>query len=1083
MKRLILLYGFVCVLLGQGNAQAQVNARMLQYPDVSQTHITFVYAGDIWVVSKEGGTASRLSSPKGEETFPRFSPDGSRIAFSGNYDGNTDIYTIPTLGGTPERITHHPSGERIVDWYPDGESLLFASAMKSAPPRYNQFYQVAAEGGFPEQLPLQFAEFGSFSPDGSKIAFQIHSRAFRNWKRYRGGRTPDIWIFDFEDQSARNITNHPANDSQPMWIGNTIYFLSDRDELMRYNLWAYDTETEDTRQLTFFEEFDVHFPAAGAGDIIFEAGGKLYLFKTASQEYHQVRVDVVTDHITLKPRNENVGEMIRYAGISPHGKRAVFAARGEIFTVPAEHGVIRNLSRNSGTAERYPVWSPDGKYIAHFTDATGDYELALAAAEGSQEPEVVSSFGAGYRYPVHWAPDSRQVAYIDQTQTIQVYDIESRQTTVVDSTRWLSHGGKQGFTLNWSADSRWLTYTRTVANQYNAVFLYDTESAATHQVTAGFYDDARPVFDPDGQYLYYLTNRTLSPTYSDLDGSWVYINTTKIAAVPLRTDVPDPLEPRNDEVEIEEEEAENGEKQSDTEEEEPEPVEIDLVGFEQRAVLLPPDAGNYTDVQAVSGKVLYRRMPRSGSKEEKAAIVSYDIEEREEEVILGDADVFILAAGGEKILARSSGKWGIIDVAPDQTIEKPLRTGELAMTVDPQAEWQQLFTDAWRLMRDFFYDPNMHGVDWQQMRRQYGEILADAVTRWDVNYVIGELIAELNASHTYRGGGDMESPESRGVGLLGADYEIDDGYYRFKRIIEGAPWDLEDRSPLLKAGIKPGEYLLAVNGVPVDIDKDPWAAFQGLAGKTVSLTIHDRPSKDGAREVLVETLSSESSLRNLAWIEGNRKRVEEATNGRVGYVYVPNTGTSGQTELVRQFRAQFNKDGLIFDERFNAGGQYPDRFIELMNRPRTSYIGYRYSKPFPYSPLSRTGPQVMLINAWAGSGGDLFPYLFRQAGLGPLIGTRTWGGLIGISGTPPLIDGGGITTPNLALYGLDGKWLIEGHGVEPDIQVPEDPGQMVKKQDPQLEKAIREVGRLLKENPPEFIPRPEFEDRTAKGVR
>jgi len=718
MKRLVLLYGFVSVLLWHGNVQAQVNARMLQYPDISQTHITFVYAGDIWVVSREGGTASRLSSPKGEERFPRFSPDGSRIAFSGNYDGNTDIYTIPTLGGIPERITHHPSGERVVEWYPDGESLLFASGMKSAPPRYNQFYQVAAAGGLPEQLPLPFAEFGSFSPDGDQIAFQILSRVFRNWKRYRGGTTPDIWIFDFEDQTARNITNNPTNDSEPMWIGNTIYFLSDRDEHMRYNLWAYDTETEGIRQLTFFEEFDIHFPAAGAEDIVFEAGGKLYLFNTTSEEYHQVKVDVVTDHITLKPRNENVEDLIRYAGISPHGKRAVFEARGEIFTVPAEHGVIRNLSRNSGTAERYPVWSPDGKYIAYFTDKSGEYELALASAAGSEEPKVLTSFGAGYRYPVHWAPDSKQVAFIDQTQTIRVYNIVSRQITVVDSTRWLSHGGKQAFTLNWSADSRWLTYTRTLQNQHNAVFLHDTESAATHQVTAGFYDDAQPVFDPDGKYLYYLTNRTLSPTYSDLDGSWVYINTTNITAVPLRKDVPGPLEPRNDKVEIEDEaEVKEDEEKSDTEEsddteekEEFAPVEIDLEGFEQRAVLLPPDAGNYTDLQAVSGKVLYRRIPRSGSKDEKAAIVSYDIEEREEEVILGDADVFLLAAGGEKILARSNDKWGIIEVASEQTIEKPLRTSELQMTVDPQAEWQQLFTDAWRLMRDFFYDRTCTGL-------------------------------------------------------------------------------------------------------------------------------------------------------------------------------------------------------------------------------------------------------------------------------------------------------------------------------------------------------------------------------------
>jgi tricorn protease len=1077
--------------LSAGTLRGQVDARMLRQPDVSATHITFVYAGDIWVVPKSGGIAQRLSSPRGEESFPRFSPDGSTIAFSGNYDGNIDIYTVPTLGGEPERITHHPMGDRMVDWYPNGASILFASSMESGRQRFSQLYRVPRDGGLPEKLPVPYGEFGAISPDGKWLAYMPKSRDFRTWKRYRGGWAPEIWLFNLEDYSSRNITTNDANDAHPMWHGRTLYFLSDRGPNQRYNIWAYELDSDTFRQVTRFTDFDIHFPAIGPSDIVFEAGGRLYLLDLDSEEYRELSVEVVTDLATLKPRRENVAKLTTNGWISPTGKRAVVEARGEIFTLPAEHGPVVNLTASSGVAERYPTWSPDGKYIAYWSDRSGEYELTIRPANGSGKEQRLTSLGAGFRYRPYWSPDSKKIAFIDQAKTIYIYDLDKRRTTEVDRDLWMTHGGLNSFRVSWSPDSRWMAYSRGLDNRSGAVFIYDTEAGRSHQVTSGYYSSSMPTFDPDGKYLYFLSNRTFSPSYSDVDNTWIYPNTTNIVAVALRADVPSPLAPRNDEETVngkekngdqnkekkKEDDGENGEK--------PQKVEIELDKFEHRLVVLPPQAGNYTELQAVSGKVLYRRLPNTGSADEASPVMYYDLKEREEKTVLKDADGFLISADGKKMLVVKDRKLAILDVKPNQKIEKPLRTSEMEVTVDPRAEWRQLFADAWRFERDYFYDPNMHGVDWDAMREQYGRLLDDAVTRWDVNFVIGELIAELNASHAYRGGGDIERGERRGVGLLGVDWSLENGAYRIKKIIDGAPWDSEVRSPLAEPGVnvKEGDYILAVSGVPLDTSKDPWASFQGLAGKTVALSVNDKPTMDGAREVLVKTLNSETRLRHLAWIEANRKRVEEATNGRVGYIYVPNTGINGQTELVRQFGAQFQKDGLIIDERFNSGGQIPDRFIELLNRPPLSFWAVRDGKDWQWPPVANFGPKVMLINGWSGSGGDLFPYYFKKAGLGPLVGMRTWGGLIGISGAPSLIDGGVVTVPTFRMYSTEGEWFQEGHGVDPDIEVIDDPTELAKGRDPQLERAIEEVMRMLRDQPLAIPSRPPYEDRTAGAVR
>lgn len=1091
MKKTVLVSFITLILLTSTTLlHSQVNARMLRYPDVSTTHICFVYAGDIWVVVKEGGIALRLSSPRGEELFPRFSPDGTKIAFSSNYDGNTDIYLIPFMGGELQRLTHHGMTDRIIDWYPDGEAILFASSMASGRQRYSQFYRIAKEGGLPDKLPIPYGEFGSVSADGKILAYMPISRDFRTWKRYRGGMAPDIWLFDLNQKKAKNITNNPANDAQPMWHGRTLYFLSDRGPNQRYNIWAIDMESEDVRQITHLKDFDIHFPAIGPSEIVFEAGGKLFLLDLETENQTQVDIKLVTDQITLKPHKVNVSRLIKNTQISPKGKRALFEARGEVFSVPAEHGVIRNLTASPAVAQRYPAWSPDGKHIAYWSDLSGEYELTICNAKDGSQEQKLTSYGPGYRYQINWSPDSHKIAFIDKSMTIYIYDIETQKTIKVDQGLWMYEGSLRNFKPGWSPDSRWLAYTRGEANRNSNIYLYDTKINKRYQVTSSYYNDFQPVFDPEGKYLYFLSNRTFSPIYGDTDNSFLYTNTTNIVTVSLKPEIPSLLAPRNDEEELKKEEAkekdknkkEDKEKEKKTDKEEAKPVEITIKDFEKRLVVLPPKPGNYNNLQAAEGKILYQRYPRTGSGEKANPLVYYDIKEREEKTILGDVDGYRLSSDRKKVLVWKKQSASIIDVKPDQKMEKKLRTGELEMMLDPRAEWRQLFTDAWRLCRDFFYDAGMHGVDWEAMRKQYGALLKDAVTRWDVNYVIGELIAELNSSHTYRGGGDTERETRIGVGYLGIDWVIDSGAYRIAKIIDGAPWDSEVRSPLNMPGVevKEGDYILAVNGVPLDISKSPWAAFQGLAGKTVELTTNSKPATEGARKVIVETLKSETRLRNLAWIEHNRKYIEERSDGRIGYIYVPDTSINGQNELVRQLSAQFHKEGLIIDERFNSGGQIPDRFIELLKRPALAFWAVRDGKDWQWPPVAHFGPKAMLINGWSGSGGDAFPDYFRKAGLGPLIGTRTWGGLIGMSGVPQLIDGGTVTVPTFRMYDPDGKWFKEGHGVDPDIEVKEDPALLAKGTDPQLKRAVNEVLRMLGQKPSAEPPRPAYEDRTVK---
>ena len=1071
-------------------ASAQTDARMLRYPAVSRTQIAFVYAGDIWLVAKAGGTAVRLTASPGEESFPRFSPDGAQVAYSASYDGNVDVFVIPSAGGEPRRLTYHPMTDRVVGWTPDGRRVLFASARESGRQRYNQFFTVGLDGGLPQKLPVPYGEFGTYSPDGRQFVYMPMSQDFRTWKRYRGGWSPDLWLFDLTTKSARNLTEHPANDAQPMWSGSSIYFISDRGVNERNNIWSLDVSNGRMRQVTQFDEFDITFPSMGPDGIVFQAGGRLYFLDVASGKEREVPVRVVTDESTLRPRVAKVESLIRGGSVSPTGKRALFEARGDVFSAPAEFGPVVNVTRSSGVAERYPRWSPDGKSIAYWSDRGGEYELTLRPADGNGAEKKVTALGPGFRYAPFWSPDSKKVAFVDQAMRLRICDVASGKVTPFDeSPEWIAHGGLETFVFHWSPDSRWVTYARPTGDANSAVFLYDTRAGTLHRATTGYLNDTSPVFDPEGKYLFYASDREFDPVYGSFDNSWTYPNPTRLIAVPLRKDVQSPLNARNDSEnpatdtnkKPDDKDKTDDEKKEDAKKVPPPNVDIDVDGLEGRAVVLPPKAGNYADLQAIKGKLLYRRQPRAGSGEEKSAIVYFDLAEREEKTVLDDASGFEATLDGKKMLVVQSRKFAILEIKAAQKFEKPIVTADMEAPVEPRAEWRQMFDEAFRLQRDYFYDPSMHGVDWAGMRQRYGKLLEDAVTRWDVDFVLGEFIGELNASHTYYGGGEKEQAPARSVGLLGVDWELANNAYRIQRIVRGGPWDAAVRSPLDEPGVnvRAGEYVLAVNGVPIDTKADPWASFQGLGGKTILLTVNGKPVVDGARQVVVTALSSEVELRFRSWIEERRQAVDKATGGKIGYIYVQSTGVDAQNDLVRQFMAQWKKDGLIIDERWNSGGQIPDRFVELLNRPIAAYWAVRDGGSQQWPPVAHRGPQVMLINGWSGSGGDAFPTYFRQSGLGPLIGTRTWGGLIGISGVPPLVDGGNVTVPTFRMFETKGQWFAEGHGVEPDIRVDEDPAQLAKGIDPQLERAIKEVtDRVAKA--PRVPARPAYEKRIPK---
>lgn len=1085
MKKLLLVLG---VLFLFNNTYGQISAKLMRYPDVSATQITFVYGGDIWIMPKTGGTAIQVTHSPGEESWPRFSPDGKYIAYTANYNGNQDIYVIPVLGGVPTRITYQSFADRMVDWHPDGQHLLFASARENGVRRLNQFYLVDKQGGFPQKLTVPYGELASYSPDGNHLAYITKITENYPFKRYRGGLTSDIIIFDLKNNTAENITKNKANDGKPAWVGGKVYFLSDQGKNMRLNIWVYDTSTKAISQITHFDDFDISFMSAGSQDIVFEVGGILYLMDLESRKYKPVNVNVVSDLSVEMPTRKDVSKNISSATASPEGKRIVFEARGELFNVPVLEGYVTNLTKSSGAFDHHPAWSPDGKYIAYWSDKSGEYQIYLQASDSNAEPEKVTNRKKGFGYTLFWSPNNKKLAFIDETNDISIVDVETKKVTIAGNTYWnTGHYGRYNYPIAWSPDSKWIAFTQGLDNANNAVFMFDVENKKSHQVTSGFYEDFNPVFSTDGKYLFYLTNRNFDAVYSDMDdGTWVYPNSTQIASLSLTKDTPSLLQPKNDALEVKEEKPENDEKKDEEKKEAEVEIKVDFDNLEARIVILPPKAGNMGGLIPFQGKLIYERDPNTGSGERSSSLVYYDLEERKEENIISDVDYFVAAADGKSLLVRSKGTYGIIKPAPGQKIDKPIPTDGLVMDLVPKQEWKQIFLDTWRRYRDFFYDPHMHQVDWEELRDRYGALIDDARTRWDVTNIQSNMQAELSAGHTYTFGGDVEQVDRRETGFLGIDWDLKNNKYRIKRIVKPAVWDTEVRSPLDQPGIEvqAGDYILSVNGVNLDPGQDPYTAFEGLSGKTVSLTVSQTGKKEDSKQLIIKCLTQgeETNLRYLEWIEKNRKMVDKLSGGKLGYVYMSNTAGQGQLELVRMFYGQLDKKGFIIDERFNGGGQLADRFLELMQRPVVYNLHWRHGRDHTHPIKTNTGPLGMLINGWAGSGGDGLPWAFQELEAGPIVGERTLGILVGPATGHRLIDGGGITLPGARLYDNDGHWFWEGEGVSPDFPVWDDPNILVKGRDPQMEKAVEEVMKLLKQNPPKMTPAPPLEDRTAKGL-
>lgn len=1078
---------------------SQINAKLMRFVDVSKTQICFVYGGDIWVVDKNGGLAIQLTNSPGEESYPKFSPNGQEIAFTASYRGNPDVYVMSTSGGVPKRLTYGSHTDRMVEWQPSGDKILFASRRETGIPsgRVNQFFLISKTGGMPEKLPIPYGEIASYSADGSQLAYITKITENYPFKRYRGGLTSDVILFDLESNTAKNITNNTANDGKPAWANNKVYFLSDRADDMRLNVWSYEVSSESLKQVTQFKDFDITYLSAGPEDLVFEVGGSLHLMDLSTEESKEVEVTVVSDLTLEMSKRISVDKKIKNMTASPGGTRIVFEARGELFNVPVKEGFVENMTSNSGAFEHSPAWSPNGDYVAYWSDESGEYEIYIQAMRKEQAARKISSRNKGYGYTLHWSPDSKKLAFIDEKNDISILDVTSGSIEVADNYEWnYGHNGRYSYTINWSHDSRFLTYSIGMDNGNEAIFVYDLNNKQTRQVTSGFYSDSDPIFSVDGKYLFFLTDRSFNAAYSDMgDGTWIYPNATQLAAISLSNDSPYLLQAKNDVMpeekkkEASDDEGKKKDKKEKSKEpaDKPEPVKIDWNGLESRLVVLPVKSGNVSNLMAFKDKIVYRRLPNTGSAGGDPQLMFYDIKEREEKLIMAKINGVVKTADGESLLVKSGPKYGIIKPEPDQKIKDAIPTNDLVMELNPREEWRQIFNDTWRRHRDFFYDEDMQQVDWEALRVQYGALIEDARSRWDVSYIQSNLAAELSAGHTYTFGGDNQSMERVSTGYLGIDWALDTKGYKIKRIVKPAPWDAENRSPFDRPGIEvsEGDYIHSVNGMALQLDKEPYAAFEGLNGKTVALKVSKTGVLSDAKEVVITCLTAgeEANIRYLDWIEQNRLKVENLSGGKLGYVYMTNTAGRGQLDLVKMYYGQLDKEGFIIDERFNGGGQLADRFLELMTRPVIYNLYWRHGKAHTFPTKANTGPMGMLINGWAGSGGDGLPWAFRELKAGPIVGERTIGILVGPATRHQLIDGGGITVPGGRLYFNDGTWFDEGVGVKPDFPVWDDPNLLINGRDPQMEKVVQEVMKSLKENPGGATPPPPMDDRTAKGLK
>ncbi len=1050
---------------------------LLQNPTLSDENVVFTYAGDLWIVGREGGDARRLTSSSGVEGAPELSPNGKWVAFTGQYEGNADVYVISVDGGIPKRLTYHPGGDEVVDWHPNGKQVMFRTR-RDVGQRMSRLFMASTEGGTPQPVELPKAYHASFNGDASVIAYTPVRDAFASWKRHRGGTISTIWIFDRDSQEVEVVPHENASDSFPKWLNGSVYFGSDRDGIM--NLYRFTPGDKDIEKLTSFTQFDISNIDAGAGGVIFSQAGALHIYDPKRNDTQRLHIRVQSDGLAKVPRWQEVRGHVRSASIAPNGKRAVFEARGEIITMPREHGGSRNLTQSPGVHERTPNWSNDGLRIAYFSDEGGEYQLMVRDRLGKEEGEAFDLGNGRFYSESSWSPDDEHILFVDKTNRIAFVTLETKKVTEVAKIQ--GSLGEVRPEAVWSPDSKWIAFeNRNARTMYNQIALYELESGKISIVTDGFGAASNPAFSSDGGHLYFFATTEVGPNLFGLDMSTSAARDFdgNLYVTVLKKDAENPLAPRSDEGYEEKEDEDDADEDSEEEEgedenaddkvakeasakkedadskeeeeEEEEGPSIDLEGIDQRILALPMSSGKYTNLECAGDKLLFIEYGKGSS-----ALKSFDFESRKTKTVKEKVSGFTVSGDGKWMLYASDGSFQIAKA--DGADAKPLKIASVKVRVEPALEWPQMLREVWRIQRDYFYDENMHGVDWPAMWDRWDDFLPHVRHRNELTYLIKELIGELSCGHQYTWGGETPAaPKGVSVGLLGADYEVVNGRHRIARIYAGQNWNAKLRSPLTVPGVEAaeGDYVISVNGQALTSEENIYAAFENLADIPVEIELASTPDGADARTLTIKPLRNEYQLRHLAWVEDNRKRVHELSDGRLAYIYMPNTADAGRISFDRDFYSQLDKEGVVLDERYNGGGQVANYIIDVLNRKVMSYWMNR-EKWLASSPFGVIeGPKVMIINESAGSGGDWMPWVFQNTETGPLVGTRTWGGLVGISGYPPLMDGGSVTAASFGVMDVDGNWAVENVGVSPDYQVIEYPKAIIAGRDPQLEKAVQ----------------------------